>query len=69
MRIQQGPLSWFKRDKNIRVDLGSEAELRKVGESFKQGQSAPLSLESHGKAIVGRRRLASADERTTGRSS
>ena len=48
MKIEHKPLAWFKRDKNVRVDLGPEYDIRQLGESLKKRQIRPLRLRSSG---------------------
>jgi ParB/RepB/Spo0J family partition protein len=46
--------------KNIRSDLGSEDELRRLGKSVRQRQQMPLLILADGTVIDGNRRLAAA---------
>jgi hypothetical protein len=48
MKIETKSLSWFKPCANLRTELGTEAKLRRLGESLKKGQICPLCVRSSG---------------------
>ena len=54
------PLSWFKDVPQIRQDLGSEEDLRNLGESLRVRQLSPIGAMSDGEVIYGFRRLRAA---------
>ena len=58
--ITRKPLSWFKISPQVRKDLGSEVELRNLGESLRQRQLAPVGAMTDGELIFGFRRLKAA---------
>lgn len=60
MDVVRKPLTWFKVPPQIRQDLGSEAELRNLGESLRERQLSSLGALANGDLIFGFRRLAGA---------
>jgi ParB-like chromosome segregation protein Spo0J len=61
--ITRMPLEWLRANPQARQDLGTEAELRQLGESLRHRQLAPVGAweqPDHGLMIFGHRRLAAA---------
>jgi ParB family transcriptional regulator, chromosome partitioning protein len=54
------PLSWFKAQKQVRSDFGSEAELRQLGESLEKRQLQSILAQPDGTIIAGERRFRAA---------
>lgn len=51
------PLSFFKREKNVRKKERNEAELRELGKSLRERQLSPVCAQSDGSLLVGYGRL------------
>jgi len=56
----QKPLSWFRINPQIRNDLGSEIDLKNLGESLRVRQLAPVGATPTGELIYGFRRYKAA---------
>lgn len=54
------PLSWFKVSPQVRMDLGSEVDLKNLGESLRTRQLSPVGAMADGELIYGFRRLKAA---------
>lgn len=54
------PLSWFQINPQIRIDLGNESDLRKLGDSLENRQLSPVGALPDGELIYGFRRLRAA---------
>ena len=54
------PVSWFKDVPQIRKDLGSESDLRNLGESIRVRQLSPVGATADGTPIYGFRRIMAA---------
>jgi ParB/RepB/Spo0J family partition protein len=56
MKIESKRLEWFKTQKQVRIDPGTEDELRLLGESLRERQLQPILALACGLIIVGHRR-------------
>lgn len=54
------PLAWFKVVPQVRTDLGSESDLKNLGESLRERQLSPVGAMTDGELIYGFRRLEAA---------
>lgn len=54
------PLSWFKENPQVRNNLGSENDLRNLGESLRNRQLSPVGALADGELIYGFRRFKAA---------
>lgn len=59
--ITRKPLAWFKVNPQARQNLGSETELKKLGESLRVRQLVPLLAKADGTLASGHRRLKAAE--------